>query len=622
LNEARVNFTRFSFNQLTASAATNFGLPRIEIEALPFDRIRFGPPWGETTPGIFAENTYAFRDNISKVAGNHVFRFGVDVTKEQDNNNLVGGARPLYSFTGLFNLANQTPVFEQINANPQNGQPADAQRYFRTSTYAGYMQDSWKVHPNVSVTLGVRYEYFTPLSEKRNNLNNLVFSQGTLVDAHVVPVKQLTDPQIHQFTPRFGFAWSPPWGNNKLVMRGGFGMYYNRVPDSLFANTRGNPPNFARFQLCCGTPDTPFDNGQIQFALGSSNSPSSFPVNPALAVGIDPKTGAPLGRSVEIWGAQRNFPNAYAYIYSFAIEYQLPYRLVSEIAYQGSADHHLIRIVNQNFLYPQNPNFFQVFFPQPDVNSDYNSLNLRLTRQFGQGFQLETKYRWSKSMDTLSYEGPGGSTNQTFPQDNHTERGPSDFDATHYLLVSGIYELPWYRKQEGFWGKLLGGFELSGIETAHSGFPWTPKIGQSVSTPGGPTLAPIRPTQYFGGALNDTSNDAFIRPGGNFPGGGAKFFNITASGPPGVGRNSFRGPHYVSTDLSVIKQTRLPASWHMGEAAMIDIRANLYNVFNQLNLTPFNFFSAGTFADNSTLFGRADGGLAGRVVEFQARFSF
>ncbi|MGI8745482.1 MAG: TonB-dependent receptor domain-containing protein [Bryobacteraceae bacterium] len=623
LNEARFNFTRFSFNQVAASSNTNFGIPRLEVEGLPLpDRIRFGAPQSESTPGIFAQNTYEFRDSLSKVWGNHVLKAGVEVRKEQDNNNLVGGARPLYSFQGLNNLANDAPVFEQINADPTTGAPASAQRYFRTSDYAGYVQDDWKMRPNLTLTFGLRYEYFSPLTEKRGRISNLDFGPYTLTNAKLRVSDQLFNGDKNNFAPRFGFAYSPGQKQN-IAIRGGFGVYYDRVPNVLFDNTRGNPPFFARYGICCGTSATPFAGGQIQYALGSSNSIYSYPANPMLAVGIDPNTGGPLNRTVEIWGAQRDFPNAYAYIYSLNADYRLPYQLIASAGYQGSTDHKLIRIVNQAFLYPNlaNPAFSPVYFPQPDVNSNFNALNLGLNRQFAKGFGVNAKYRWAKSIDENSNEGPGFVTNGTFPQDLRQERGPSDFDVRHYFQINGIYELPMFRRQQGFLGKLLGGYQISGIETWHRGFPWTPVIGQSVHTPGGPTLAPTRPTQYFGGAGTDTSNQAFIT-GSNFAGGGAKYFNTTASGPPGVGRNSFRGPHFFGTDISLIKQTRLSDKWHLGEAALLDIRANLYNAFNNLNLAPFNFNDIGTQADNSIFFGRSSAALAGRVVEFQARLTF
>src|ERR1043165_1556365 len=102
LNEARFNATRFAFNEVESSSSTNFGIPRIEIETYPFDRIRFGAPWAETTPGIFAENTFEFRDTVRWVHGNQAWSFGGEIRKEQDNNDLSGGSRPLYTFGGLF----------------------------------------------------------------------------------------------------------------------------------------------------------------------------------------------------------------------------------------------------------------------------------------------------------------------------------------------------------------------------------------------------------------------------------------------------------------------------------------------------------------------------------------
>ena len=635
LNEARLNYTRFSFDQVQSAASTNFGIPRLEVESLPFDRIRFGADRSEGTPGIFAQNTYEFRDTVSHTVRNMAFKYGVEIRKEQDNNSLIGGARPLYSFQGLWNLANGTPIFEAINTDPRTGLPADSQRHFRTITYGLFAQDDWKLRPNLTLNLGLRWEYFTPLREKQGLLSNLVFGPNGLKDSKVVVFgkKDLFEGDKNNVAPRFGFAYSPRRFNQKLVARGGFGMFYNRIPEALFGNTRGNPPFFARNNICCGTATTsfgtPFANGQILYALGSSNSPTSFPVNPALAFGIDPKTGGVCGNAactfdtaVELWGTTRELRNAYVYVYSYGLEYSLPWNLVATASYEGSAGHKQIRLVNQNFLFPNNPAFFQIFFPRPDVNTSYNSLNLGLKRRFARGLLGQANYRYSKSIDTLSFEGPGAVTNQTFPQDLKSERGPSDFDTTHYFVGSALYDLPFFRNSQNYMTRILGGWQVNGIVTFHSGFPWTVKTGRSVSTPGGPSLGPTRPVAVIGTPLNDHSNDAFLRPGGNFPGGGAKFFDFTTSGPPGIGRNTFRGPRFFNIDLSFAKDTPLPATHYLGEAAKLKFRANFFNAFNKRNLAPFGFFSQGTFADNALFFGRADSGLAGRVIEFEAGVSF
>ena len=617
LNEFRSNFTRFAGNQVKDSTGTNFGLPRIEVEGLPFDRIRFGPSRSETTPALLAQNTYETRDNVNIIFGNHAFKIGGLIRFEQDNNNLLGGARPLYSFVGLFNLANQTPVFEAVNASPITGAPADAQRYFRTRTFAEYLQDDWKARPNLTVSLGVRWEIFAPLRETRGQISNIQFGPKGLEDARIVSGGPLYHIDYTNLAPRLGIAYNP---TPRFVVRTGFGIYYNRIPNVLLSNTRGNPPNFARYNLCCGFPDSPFANGQIQFAVGSSTSPNSFPVNTALAQGIDPATGAPRGGAVEIYGAQPDTKNGMAYIYSFDLQYQLPAHFVAIAGYQGSSDRHLIRLVNQNYLYKNNPAFYAVYIPQPDVNSNYNALLLTLNKNLSSGLQFSVNYRFAKSLDQLSYGGPGGVTNQTYPQDNRSERGPSDFDVKHNFIASALYELPFFRNSHGVLGFALGGFELNGIVQAHTGFPWTPKSGQSVSTPGGPSLGPTRPVQYLGGATGDVSNDAFLTANGQFPGGGMKYFVTTPAGPPGIGRNSFRGPNYFSTDLSLIKRFRFHFRSN-DESTGLELRANGYNVFNRLNLAPFSFFDASTFVDNGS-FGRATSGLAGRTIELQARFSF
>ncbi len=317
-------------------------------------------------------------------------------------------------------------------------------------------------------------------------------------------------------------------------------------------------------------------------------------------------------------------PNAYIYSYSFGGQYILPNRFFAELGYQGSSSHKLVRLVNERFIYSTPSDFFAsaVFFPQPDVNANYNALLARISRSFSRGVQFDANYRFSKSIDQLSNEGPGAETNQTFPQDNRSERGPSDFDVRHNFTASGLYELPFFRERKDAVGKLLSGFQINGILTYHTGFPYTPKTGTCVSTPGGQTLCPSRPSGYFGGNLTDTGNDAFIRPGGNFPGGGQRYFNTNNPNgllPPGIGRNSFRGPRYFNVDMSVAKRTGLPG--FLGEGAFFEFKVNAFNVFNKLNLAPFRFFDRGLIIEDPN-FGRAERGLAGRVVELQGRFSF
>jgi hypothetical protein len=646
LNEARFNVTRFSIDQVRDAGDVNFGIPRVEVEGLPIgDRIRFGADQSEATPGLFAQNIFEFSNTLSKTAGGHALKFGVVARIEQDHSDLSGGSRPLYSFSGLWNLANDTPIFEQVNADPRTGDPADAQRYFRTPYYAGFAQDDWKVRPNLTLNFGLRYEYFAPLTEKNGTLANLFFTPGGEQSGQVGAVERFNDPDKNNFAPRFAFAYSPRlklgklFHNDRAVIRGGFGVAYNRIPIAPLNNARGNTPFFARFSLCCGTTSPefgePFADGRILYGVGSDNSLTSYPRNPALGQGIDPVTGTALGGAVEIYGIQQDARTPYVYTYSLEVQYELPYAMTATAGYQGSTGHKLIRITNQQLLYRNwnRDRFGPIFFSMPDTNSNFNAGLFSLSRRFSKGLQLQANYRWSKSIDQLSNEGPGFVTNQTYPQDNRTERGPSDYDAKHYFTFSSVYDLPFLKGHSAV-AKAFGGWRISGILTKRSGFPFTPFVNAPTSTPGGLNVNQIRPQIYTGPDKIDTSNVAFIN-GTNFPGGGAPFFTVfeQADGtvaPPGIGRNVFRGPSYFNVDFSLVKETRMPK--FMGEGSNLELRANFFNVFNKLNLGTFNFGSeparignynttTGVLSNNPN-FGRATTGLSGRVVELQARFRF
>ena len=658
-NEARINYSGFSYNEVESNPNANFGIPRIEVEGLPFDRIRFGAPQGENTPGILSEKSVDFSDTFNWILGNHALKFGTQLRLDFNNRNLIGGARPVFSFVGLFNLANDTPIFEGINADPNTGAPAVAERKYRSNDYAFFVQDDWKVKPNLTLNLGLRYEYFTPLTDNSGQQSNLVLGSNGLANAKVQVVDQLFKPDKNNFGPQIGFAYSPKLLKDKAVIRGGFGIGYNRIPNVVFINSLRNPPFFGSFGICCGTAATdfgsPFVNGQILYTIGGSNSPGSFPTNPRLGGGINPANGLPFNGAVEIYGALPDEPNAESKRYSLELQYQLPAKLTATIGYQGSSNRNLIRLVRQEYIFSAtNPNISASYLPTPDVKSNYNALLATIERRFGNGFQVQANYRFSKSLDNLSNAGPGFVTNQTYPVDNSTEYGPSDFDVTHNFNLFGLYELPFYKKSDGLAKTFLGGFEISGILTYHTGFPFTPVVaGPGVRSASGAEFGPFRPIGFFGGAGHSSSNDTFLTGNGNFTGSfipGANCVNTTVSpngcsniflttlnrnangdatfllNPPGIGRNTFRGPQYFDVDLTLGKRFTLPNILRLGESTGLDLRVNLFNAFNRLNLSNFGFASDSTRINNGDFpnpsFGRATSGLAGRVIELQARFSF
>jgi outer membrane receptor protein involved in Fe transport len=656
VNEARVNFTRFNFNQIATSANVDFGIPRIKIEGYIFDQNFFGAPQASTTPAIFVENSYNFRDKLTKNIGAHALSAGFDFIAEQNNNDLSGMARPLYVMHLFWNFPNDTPIFEQIDANPQTGGPADAQRYLRSKDYAVFFQDDWKFRPNLTLNFGLRWEYYSPLSDAKNHLTNLEFgSGGVLATSMLVHANSLIPSTKRDVGPRLGFAWSPSrFGGKGTVVRGGAAIAFNRPDDVLFGNAAFNPPNYARFGLCCGTDGgqpggdvfgSPYAGNSILYAMGASNAYNSYPANPALAFGIDPKTGGVCAGSpctsdqaVEIYGGSPTYHDAYVYLYSLEVERRLPWSLIATVGYQGSDGHRLTRLLNQNFLQQPSNSWYAVYFPTSDVDSNYNALNLRLRRQFSNGFMFDTQYRFSKSIDQLSNEGPGAVTNQTDPAHPETEHGPSDFDAKHYLNFFTLYDLPFFRDKSRWTGKVLGGWQLNGIMTWHTGFPWTPVtcVIQSVPITNAFNICPVRPTALLQDPPRDTSNHAFMTPGAEFPAivnsgncnasngpiGGTPYFNICPpAGPPGIGRNSFRGPDYFNVDASVAKKFALSNVKFLGEAASLELRGNFFNFFNKLNLEPLSSQTSSVQIESSQ-FGLSQGGLAGRVIEFQVRLTF
>jgi hypothetical protein len=646
LNEARFNFTRYGFNGITANPQVNWAIPRIEIQGLPEgERVRYGAQQGDTSPAITGENTFAFRDVLSKVVGNKALKFGFEFSREEDNDALIGGARPDQVFQGPWNFANGTPIFEAIEVNPITGAaPIERPQYFRSSNYGVFVQNDWKIRPNLMVNLGLRWEYYAPPTEAKGNLTNFVPTSdpvnGLLEGSEINP-SQMWNKTWKHFGPRLGFAWSPTKYESKLVLRGGFGIAYDRFDDNTFNNTRNNPPDVASYGICCGTSNTPFVGGQILFNTGTSNNPLSYPGNSVLATGLGP-TGLPIvvpgGAYVppNIYSNPVNMPVPYVYLYSTQMQYSLPKDWVLTVGYQGSAGHHLTRIANLAFFYPAlNPSVNQIFNFVPDTNTNFNALTSQLEHRFHHGISANVQYTYSKSIDQISAEGPGFVTNQTYPIDDHTERGPSDYDATHNFRAYAVWDLPIFRTRNDFAGTVLGGWELNGIYQFHSGFPWTPVADNLCPVLGASSLCPIRPTSYNGGAGNNFETSAFLPPvASNFPAiaaGSDPYFTLQTTGTtpdfPGIGRNTFRGPRYQDIDLTVLKNFRLPTIKGLGEGANFQLRMTAYNAFNKLNLAPFSFGSNSTVASfggptPNPLFGLATTGLAGRVLELQARFSF
>ena len=638
-NEARFNITRWGYDETESNPEANLGLPRVEIEALTGDRLRWGFPRSENTPGVIEEVQLDFRDMLTKVWGNHVLKFGGEYRRDLNSNGEVGGARPFYVFNKLWNFANGTPIFQVVTATLE-GEPAANNTKFHTSELAFFVQDDWKFRPTLTVNLGLRWSYFSPVTASDGVLGNLALGpSGGLADATIVTDEKLYDSDFNNWGPQLGFAWNPTWWGSKLVVRGGAGLGFDRLPNALLANARRNPPNGAKYETCCGTAgtpgedwSTPFAGGRIAFNQSADGTIFGYPVFPNLGGGTNPVNGLPVTGEVEIYGSPRDLDTPYVIRYSIEGQYQLPANLVASLAYQGSAGRHFVRILPLQFITSTNPRIRSAFYASSDVNTNYNAMIARLHGRFLDQFSFDTNYRYSKSIDTASWEAPAFETNQSFPVDQREERGRSDFDVRHAWVGSGTWELPFFRGNS--WSdKIAGGWQVSGIATYHTGFPWTPRLfgclqGTTSASaffcdPRPVALAPNSPGLTSG----DNTNENFLRPGGLFGVPGTQIFStaFNSNNPfenrPIVGRNVFNGPKYFNLDMSLAKRFGLGNWGFLGENANIDVRFNFFNILNTLNLTPFNAMTGPTRVQNVE-FGTATSALSGRVGEFQVRFSF
>jgi len=463
--------------------------------------------------------------------------------------------------------------------------------------------------------------------------------------------------------PRLGFAWAPNRFQEKgLVFRGGFGLLYNRFYGVIFDNVRQNTPFTAEVNTCCffdnGTNVGPPPGSNIQYFLGANRQANSYPANTAFANGVAPD-GALCGdptcttvTPVDVYGALQQEPNPYVYIFSFQTELQPVHDLTVSLGYQGSRSRKFIRTIDVNRLLPGdtfdgtqdkfqnsgsnglpcdvtnptctvphatgNSRFNRIFIPLPDVNATYDAGVLHVSRRMKQGFQIDGTYTWSHAIDTSSYE---VGFQQTDPSNQGLNRGNSDYDVRHNLVLSAVWELPFWRSRHDFVGTVLGGWSLSGILSKHTGFPFTALIGSCNTNDdrNGDGYCPDLPFAYNGGIITSPDKQQWIN--GVFPNPAAEF-DTTTRGPGCRCRNIFAGPGFTQLDMTVGKAFALPRLGFLAEGAALTIRANFFNVLNTLNLMQLAPATAPTDIANTNSFGRPSDGLSGRVIEFQARLNF
>jgi len=648
INEARVNAAGWRWKDLANNPNGPWGLPPIN-----FNNVNGGSPtigtfvpngFGIGAPGLFDQWTYGLKDVLTKVHRSHTMKMGGEITRLLFVDTSPWNARPTYWFNNMWNFLNDAPTSEQATFNPITGTPTDFRKDTRSNLYGFFFQDNYKVKPNLTVTLGLRWEYFGPISEKNGHLASVDLGTGanTLTGIKVRVGGNLYEAQKTNFGPQIGFAWSPSnlfWRDfhSKLVIRGGFGMAYNGLEEAISLNGRSNPP----FLSAAGT----LTGNQIVYQNSFPSDVHSFVgygPNPAAIENFDPTTNLPIAgpnfAPVDLTGYPATWPTTYTYHYTLGGEYDLGHEWVASLGYQGSSTRHLTQQYNLNVVLGSHGFAFNPVVPHIDWYADdgtahFNALLAEVHHRFSHSFEVDTQYRLSRSKDTASNNFGNGQ----YQYNIATNYGLSDYDVTHAFKLWGVWSPTIFRGSQSWLEKIAGGWSLSGILNAHSGFPWNPVVFTGCdalyagSAGGGGTCA-LRPTAYLGGFVPN------FRSSTANPGLGNSLFNlpnVTAGPsfscvvqpvnpcplgpipqPPGIERNAFRGPSYFDIDATLSKSFGIPKLPVLGENARFEFRANFYNLFNKLNLTN----PQANIQDSH--FGEALNALGARTIEMQARFSF
>jgi hypothetical protein len=601
VNELRLGFNRVSngdFQEGFANGAgpdTNkqVGLPEVSTNPRDFGMTQiqingFTPIGNEgTTPEHGTTNTYQIADNASWIRGRHMIKFGTDIRILQQNAYRDVEARGFIQFQGVYT---GNPLEELLLGLPTDTAVAvvNNAEHLRTHSYDFFVNDTWRIRPNLTVIAGLRYEYNSPNVDAADRANLYDPSVGKLVAVGQNGFPRAGyDADKNNFAPQIGFAWSPS-SHAGTVLRAAYGIHYDQ---SSLAPGEGLYFSAPYFTLNVFFPVPGFFTPSLSnpFPIGSF-----FPF-PASATTF-----------------QRNLATPYYQHWNFGIQQQLGKSRVLEVAYVGTKGTHLIdsRDINQplpsttpNAPRP-NPAFSDIDIIESAANSNYNSLQVRFQQRLSAGLSALASYSYAKSIDDAS--GFFSTTaDPNFPQNSHdlrAERGRSDFDIGHRFVLSFGYDLPIAKSH-----RWMGGWQTFGVITAQSGQPFTvallPNIDNANTGQG-----------QLGFGANQRPNivgDPKAGPQNELAWFNTKAFAIAAPGHFGnAGRNILDGPGLTTVNWSVMKNTRFT------EKMNLQFRAEFFNLFNTTNFNlPDSFLGSSTF-------GQILSAKEARRVQFGLKFLF
>jgi hypothetical protein len=559
------------------------------IQGTSPDPLNYGPPnlsftnFGNMTDGtplVKRDQASAWRDAVTVVRGLHNLTFGGEYRRLQSNPITDTYGRGLFVFSGLltsgfdnnerllpgtgfdfadflFGFPNQAKVRYGSSAN-----------YFRSWASSAYVVDDWKVRSNLSLNLGLRYEYFSPYTEKYGRMSNLDLASGVTGAAVVTPGQSgpytgafpaaLIDGDRKNLSPRGAIAWRPT-PKRHIILRAGYSIFYNgSIYGELPGHLASQPP-FAHSNSIIASLDY-----ALRLATGFTNASTKL-IDNSFAV-------------------DRSYKDGYAQTWNFALEQNLSKAWVLELSYLGTKGTRLDVQRAPNRALPGSPltaedrrligNAVGFTYDTSDGNSIFHAGQARLTRKLSKGLSVQGLYTYSKSIDDASVLGGGAVVVAQNDKNLRAERGLSTFDQRQSFNLAFTEQSPVGKKvplaSPALTG-LLRSWILSGNVAAMSGLPYTARVLGNLSDSGG--------SGNFGASRADATGIGIS--------GGSGFFNKAAFAQPSLGafgdagRNTIPGPARFSMNLALTR------SFHATERHHIEIRIEATNITNTATFSNF-----------------------------------
>lgn len=630
VNEARLGVNNIMLNnggqdRGLGDIAQKLGIQAAGSGLLSLQGFAFTPAMGNANIGtqqLFANTTYHLADNFTIIRGHHMIKTGGQVMRQQMNTFYAGnnGRTGFMAFNGRFTQGPnaKSPTGKAVGeADFLLGLPSNIGRGLSTGTWGHrktifgfYFQDDWRATGNLTLNLGLRWEYHTPLVEVKDRQSNFdPFTGALLLAGQNGNSRALYAPFKKDFQPRIGFAYTPSvW--KKMVIRGAYTI--SSFMEGTGTNLRlpMNPPFNSEFEARYDSPSFVLPGSNLEQGLSA--------LNPK-----DPYAGA----NIRLWDPFVRPANTQQW--NLTMEFQLPAAQVFTLGYVGQKGTHLIvpmpyyqrRLQSDGTVLPSqylsaNPALkliTQISGTEACGNQRYDGLQATLRKRFSRGVEYQVSYTLSKGMsDAIGYYGEGGqSASQSAYWQNLYDRGgewgPTYFDAKHNFVGSFVYELPVGRARavaanvHPVVDGIIGGWQIGGIFSSHTGFPLT--IQSSTDTSG--TLSRGARADVVG-----TPNNPHVI------GRDAKWFDITAFAIPKAGAfgNSgvgiVRGPGMARFDLSLGKRFRVT------ERRFFELRGEAFNLTNS------PIFGAPNRSVQSAQFGEIRSAQGERNIQIVARFTF